>query len=636
MIPLLGATAVDVTVILALASAAVFMLRRRSAALRHAILAAAFVAALGAPLAERLVPALPLELPWRASPMSVSTLRWAPAPPPQAVALTPSTSPAASLRATDTAIVLWALGAVVIVAGLVTGIVRLALVTRRCRVIDSGRWHDLASDLAARAGLPRPVTLLQSRDTSLLVTWGVWRPRILLPAGADEWSDERREVVLVHELAHIRRHDWAWQMVAEAVRALHWFNPLAWVACRRLRHESEYACDDAVLEAGVEPTDYASHLLEVARHAIGHGAWASVPAIAHPSTLERRISAMLNQARNRTPLTRRAGALAALAAVLVTVPVAGITVTARVEAPLADIARGGDDGLTAPALPVGSGTPARGTAMPAGAVTAAPSPAPAPPLPPPAQQEPATFLGTVFDPSGGVLPAVEMALTDIEVGVRYTAVSDGTGSFTFQDLPPGRYELVARLPGFATVTNVFRLVPGARMERRLTLPLGTLEERIRVACSPGAAAMPPAGVRMVAFGGPGQVSPPGTSTGAVWTRMAPPPAPVFAAQAGDSTAPVRVGGQIKVPRKLTDVHPICPGSVMPAGDTAVHLVATIGVDGFMNEVRLAEARAGAVAPAPEFVESALEAVRQWAFTPTLLNNVAVPVQLTITVVYQPR
>ena len=52
---------------------------------------------------------------------------------------------------------------------------------------------------------------------------------------------------------------------------------------------------------------YLSHLLGVARHAVGHGnGWASAPAIAHPSTLERRISAMLSHQHNRAPLTRRA------------------------------------------------------------------------------------------------------------------------------------------------------------------------------------------------------------------------------------------------------------------------------------------------------------------------------------------
>ena len=48
------------------------------------------------------------------------------------------------------------------------------------------------------------------------------------------WSDERARVVLSHELAHIRRGDWIVQLSAELLRAIYWFNPLLWVACRRL------------------------------------------------------------------------------------------------------------------------------------------------------------------------------------------------------------------------------------------------------------------------------------------------------------------------------------------------------------------------------------------------------------------
>ena len=71
--------------------------------------------------------------------------------------------------------------------------------------------------------------------------------------------------MLRHELAHIRRGDWAVLIAAELLRAVYWFNPLVWIACSRVRQESEYACDDAVLNAGVEGSEYATHLLDLAR-----------------------------------------------------------------------------------------------------------------------------------------------------------------------------------------------------------------------------------------------------------------------------------------------------------------------------------------------------------------------------------
>ncbi len=105
----------------------------------------------------------------------------------------------------------------------------------------------------------------QSDHPSLLVTWGLARPKVILPSSADEWSDDRARVVMSHELAHIRRGDWIVQLSAELLRAFYWFNPLMWIACRRLRLESEHACDDEVMSRGVEGSDYATHLIELAR-----------------------------------------------------------------------------------------------------------------------------------------------------------------------------------------------------------------------------------------------------------------------------------------------------------------------------------------------------------------------------------
>ena len=147
-----------------------------------------------------------------------------------------------------------------------------------------------------RYGLRRPVTLLESAHPSLLVTWGLARPKVILPSAADAWTDERARVVLSHELAHIRRGDWIVQLSAELLRAIYWFNPLLWVACRRLRLESEHACDDEVMSRGVEGTDYATHLIELARVLNARrNMWLPAPAMARPSSLERRVRAMLNR-----------------------------------------------------------------------------------------------------------------------------------------------------------------------------------------------------------------------------------------------------------------------------------------------------------------------------------------------------
>src|SRR5437588_1665900 len=86
-----------------------------------------------------------------------------------------------------------------------------------------------------------------------------------VPAGATEWSAERRRAVLSHELAHIARHDWLAQICGELVCGFYWFHPLVWFAAAGLRAESECACDDSVLNSGVEASNYANQLVELAR-----------------------------------------------------------------------------------------------------------------------------------------------------------------------------------------------------------------------------------------------------------------------------------------------------------------------------------------------------------------------------------
>src|SRR6185369_3339175 len=145
-----------------------------------------------------------------------------------------------------------------------------------------------------------------------------------------KWSDDRIRLVLAHEFAHVRRADWLVQMAAEILRSAYWFNPLVWLACRRLRLESERACDDAVLGLGVDGSEYASELVTLARSfRSARQAFVPAAAIARPSSLERRVRAMLNAQLNRDPITRSASIAAALVLTAVTVVVAGFGASAQ-------------------------------------------------------------------------------------------------------------------------------------------------------------------------------------------------------------------------------------------------------------------------------------------------------------------
>src|SRR5262249_50775290 len=151
--------------------------------------------------------------------------------------------------------------------------------------------------------------------------WGWRRPRILLPQRAECWPAERIRSVLCHELAHARRCDWVVQVTAELLRSVHWFDPVVWVACRWLRSESEQASDDAALNCGIAGSDYAEHLLEVVRSLKqSRISPAYALSMAHPSTLERRFSAILNPELDRRSPARLPIAAMLSAFLIVTVP----------------------------------------------------------------------------------------------------------------------------------------------------------------------------------------------------------------------------------------------------------------------------------------------------------------------------
>jgi beta-lactamase regulating signal transducer with metallopeptidase domain len=629
---------VDTSILLAIALAVTRLLAHRSAALRHAVLAAAVVAALAAPAVELVVPqwtvahwnnAAPLA---DAGPLTLGT---------STLNADGVVSAATNTTSVDVVALLagaWALGAALLLLALIVGLVRLQRVLARAAVVTAGPWRETADDLAVRDGLRRPVVLLQSESASLLVTCGVRHPKIILPAGAQSWPADRVRIVLEHELAHIRRHDGILQIAGELLRVVHWFNPLVWLACLRLRQESEYACDDVVLNAGVEASDYASELLAVARQASGRSpAWAVAPGIAHPSTLERRIDAMLIPRRNRQPLTRRTSVAAALSAAFVIVPLAAASIAPPDEVLPVDISAGSDVVLTRPAseTPAATVTPAvaaratrtnRPSASPrANAATSSAAPAIADVAEPQRgvfPLGPGALEGTVVDASGARLPGVTVAIADSGQTFERATTSDAAGRFVFRDLPPGQYGVALTLAGFQTTKSVETVTAGPAVARTFAMQVGVLMESINVTCGTGPAAvnLPPRTLPSFAAGGWQFGSSAARQTLA---RLAQAVLPTLAAQ----ERPVRVGGNIQAPRKIQDVRPACPST--PPFESIIILSARINPDGNVEDVKALRN-----ALPQEFLQAATDAIQRWKFTPTLLNGQPIPVNIAITVFYR--
>ncbi len=179
--------------------------------------------------------------------------------------------------------------------------------------------------IAMEVGLRYPVPILRSDIADIAMAWGLRNPCIVLPSDVDDWSIEKREGVLRHELSHIKRGDNIIQVIIIAICALYWMNPLVWVALRLLHFEREVACDDLVLRYGTVPSTYAKHLMEITMKLKGPKSKSIVPAVmAHSSDLKRRLHRVLDPKTNRTPLSRVSAASIILAVVLVALPISSM------------------------------------------------------------------------------------------------------------------------------------------------------------------------------------------------------------------------------------------------------------------------------------------------------------------------
>lgn len=213
-------------------------------------------------------------------------------------------------------IALWAVGAVIAIIPCIGGMARLSTVTRRARVMRGGRWALLVPSVMRELDVRRRVRFVELDEPVMPMTWGVLRPVVLLPADDFDSTIEQRLDVLRHELAHVRRYDCLTQLIAQLTCALHWFNPLVWMAAAQLRAERERACDDEVLRAGSRASDYADYLLRVARSTrmVGAAALGGL-AMARPSQMAGRLMAVLD---DRRPRGRVSGPTSVQATVMAT------------------------------------------------------------------------------------------------------------------------------------------------------------------------------------------------------------------------------------------------------------------------------------------------------------------------------
>ncbi|MEM1294781.1 MAG: M56 family metallopeptidase, partial [Verrucomicrobiota bacterium] len=160
--------------------------------------------------------------------------------------------------------VVWLGGFTLLLLRLGIGRIALARLWREGQHASS-EWDQLARESASALELHRKVAVRISPAARLPMTWGIRNPRILLPENASKLSEEERRALLLHEMTHIASSDALALVTGQLAVAIHWLNPLAWLALARLRFLQELACDQRVLSLQKgDPADYAGLLVTIA------------------------------------------------------------------------------------------------------------------------------------------------------------------------------------------------------------------------------------------------------------------------------------------------------------------------------------------------------------------------------------
>jgi TonB family protein len=393
--------AVRATVLLIAAYLAAFAMRRASASARRLVWIAAAVclltmpvlSLLGPPISSRRVAAAPAAVVMKVSParsFSLPVANRMPAP------------------KTPWIPILWAAGALAVLGRLTAGMIRLAWLKRTAQPIESA------------GGVP----CLESNRVSMPMTYGAFQPVILLPAGHNAWPVERLRLVLAHEFVHVQQHDCLFQIVMQFACALHWYNPLVWLAAGQLRKERERACDDGVLRQGISGPEYAGHLLELVRTLQPGRTPSLAVAMAHQSHLESRLVALLDAKINRNKVGRKAALATILAAACLLFPIAAV----------------------------------RGQA----------------------QGGRATISGFVYDASGAVIPGVTVLATNLDTNAREMAVAGAAGEYSLASIPAGHYTLEVDSPGFKKHRNEVTLNANDSQRFDIIMELGNISEKVEV------------------------------------------------------------------------------------------------------------------------------------------------------------
>ena len=304
------------TLILAVGLGITHLARTARASVRHLIIATSIAALIALPLLLMAMPSMTIDVPVSVSPATMDLFVERPI---DVVSNSDGTpfDPVSWLSWYDVIRAIWLAGIFAFVIPVAALLWKLSMI-RRTGLPTVWRRDEL-SKLARERGVTKPVEVIEHEAVPGPMTFGVFRPVIVLPPDAREWSDAELRRALMHELEHIQRGDWIMQIMARVVAACYWFHPMVWTAWRRLCLEAERSCDDAVVMSE-ERTDYAEQLVTLAQR-MSATPVQPLLGMANRSDLSTRVTAVLDDRlrRGRAGFALAAGTIVAATVMVLTV-----------------------------------------------------------------------------------------------------------------------------------------------------------------------------------------------------------------------------------------------------------------------------------------------------------------------------
>jgi len=228
-------------------------------------------------------------------------------------------------------VAIWLAGVIVLSSRLLLSFARTRRLAHRAAHLASAHWQRVAQRLSNALGLQRAVRLVESVAVEVPSVIGSLRPMILLPTSAlTGMTPEQIEMVLAHELAHIRRHDFFVNLLQAMVETLMFYHPAVWWMSHRVRIERENCCDDLAVAVCGNPIQYAralTRLEELRAHA------PAITIAANGGSLLDRIRRLVADRAESTGSTSRwAAAIAMLSVVIIAIAVPSLPALAERDA----------------------------------------------------------------------------------------------------------------------------------------------------------------------------------------------------------------------------------------------------------------------------------------------------------------